>query len=99
MESIVGPELISRENKIKTAELCTNPKFVGIYFGAHWAPPCRKFTTNLDKVYKELNKDSACFEVIFCSSDGSEEHFKANFAEMPWTAIDFNDDACKAKLN
>jgi len=27
-------------------------KFVGIYFGAHWAPPCRLFTKTLIDFYK-----------------------------------------------
>ena len=24
-------------------------KYIGLYFGAHWAPPCRLFTKNIEE--------------------------------------------------
>ena len=100
MESIVGekPLTNSKHEEVKLAELTAGPKFIGLYFGAHWAPPCRKFTTKLTGVYNELNKDSKVFEVIFVSSDGNEDHFKANLADMPWTAIQYDEKSTKDKL-
>ncbi len=66
-------------------------KFWGYYFGAHWAPPCRLFTTTLREFYLETNKDTAegekLFEVIFVSLDGNDEAFKRNFKEMPWLGL------------
>ena len=37
-------------------------KTVGIYFSAHWCPPCRSFTPNLVKFRDKNKKD---FEVVF----------------------------------
>ena len=93
METIVGakPLINSAGDEIKVADLSAEPKFIGIYFGAHWAPPCRKFTTKLAEVYEELNKGGKNFEVVFCSSDGNEDHFKENLAGMPWTALQFTE--------
>ncbi len=44
-------------------------KMVGIYFSAHWCPPCRAFTPNLVK-FRDKNKDE--FEIVFVSSDKDE---------------------------
>ena len=100
MESILGaaPLTNAKNEEVKITELTAEPKFIGLYFGAHWAPPCRKFTTKLTEVYNELNKDGKVLEVIFVSSDGNEDHFKANLASMPWTAVQYNEKATKDKL-
>lgn len=44
-------------------------KFIGVYFSAHWCPPCRGFTPSLVK-FRNANADD--FEVIFVSSDRTE---------------------------
>ena len=36
---------------------------------------------------------------MFCSSDGDEDHFKRNFNDMKWYAIDYNDMARKQSLS
>ena len=79
-----------------TREAVGDCQFVGVYFGAHWAPPCRKFTASLAKVYDEINDK---LQIVFCSSDGDEAHFKRNFNEMKWFAIDFNDMSRKQSLS
>merc|ERR1712232_1315373 len=42
-------------------------KPIGLYFSAHWCPPCRAFTPKLAQWYKEGRKDK--MEIIFVSSD------------------------------
>ena len=75
-----------------TREAVGDSQFVGVYFGAHWAPPCRKFTASLAKVYEDISDK---LQIVFCSSDGDEDHFKRNFNDMKWYAIDYNDMARK----
>ena len=50
---------------------------VGIYFSAHWCPPCRMFTPELVKIYEQCKAEGKSFEVVFVSSDRDE----ASFAE------------------
>ena len=71
---------------------------VGLYFGAHWAPCCRRFTTTLTEKYNEINGNNKEFEVVFVSKDGNQAHFDRNFAEMPWKAVKYDDEARKKSL-
>ena len=66
-------------------------KLIGVYFSAHWCPPCRNFTPKLVEFYNKANEKEKVFEVIFVTSDRDETSFKEYFAEMPWLALDFND--------
>ena len=100
MEDIIGQEVLNAESAAtQTAEAMANRKFVGLYFGAHWAPCCRRFTTTLKEKYNEINADGKTdFEVVFVSKDGNQAAFDRNFAEMPWTAIKYDDEARKKSL-
>jgi len=74
-------------------------KTIGIYFSAHWCPPCRGFTPELVKTYKKLTEEGKPFEVIFASSDRDEASFKEYFGEMPWLALKYEDRQAKEKLS
>ena len=75
---------------------------VGVYFSASWCPPCRGFTPQLVKFYKQgAGKEN--FEIVFVSSDRTSDAMKAYMKKdsMPWTAIPFGDpsaSALKSKL-
>merc|ERR1712232_1034749 len=73
-------------------------KVFGLYFSAHWCPPCRGFTP---KVAEWYNKDLKAkgFEVVFVSSDRDEAAFKECFGEQPWLALDFADRKLKEQLS
>lgn len=73
-------------NSIVTNEL----KSIAFYFSAHWCPPCRSFTPKLAELYKEAQKDSKGFEVLFLSCDQDEQSFDEYRAEMPWPAAPLN---------
>lgn len=70
-------------------------KFVGIYFSAHWCPPCRAFTPKLVK-FRDANKQ--VFEVVFVSADRSEKDKKKYMtgAKMQWPAVPFKGKNSKA---
>ena len=88
----VGEELVDKDGKTtKLQSVLGQGRVVGIYFSAHWCPPCRNFTPKLAEFYKKI-KDTAngnSFEIIFVSSDKSEDEFKEYLSEMPWLAMPF----------
>lgn len=44
----------------------------GIYFSAHWCPPCRRFTPFLSKFYNAIKiRENKKFEILFVSQDNS----------------------------
>jgi len=67
-ELFPGPILDSNGKEVSKDVLAG--KTVGIYFSAHWCPPCRAFTPNLVK-FRDKNKKN--FEVVFVSSDRSPD--------------------------
>ncbi|KAJ0553287.1 putative protein-disulfide reductase [Helianthus annuus] len=78
----------------KGGKLCASDlvgKTIGLYFGAHWCPPCRDFTSQLIEAYNDIttNKDQQ-FEVIFISTDRDFKEFELSISKMPWPAIPFN---------
>lgn len=68
-------------------------KTIGIYFSAHWCPPCRQFTPMLVKTYNELQKAGKPFDIVFISSDQGAEQMRNYMTEakMPWKALPFGD--------
>merc|ERR1712054_598115 len=74
-------------------------KTIGIYFSAHWCPPCRGFTPELVKTYNKLKEQGKEFEIIFVSSDRDEASFKEYFSEMPWLALPYSERDLKGKLS
>jgi len=67
-------------------ELKASAKYIGLYFSAHWCPPCRGFTPDLVKAYTEHLKSKG-LEIIFVSSDRDQAAFREYYATMPWLAI------------
>jgi len=105
LTSLLGNVLVNNKGKeVKTSDLSTKKgSVIGLYFSAHWCPPCRAFTPNLAKVYNEIKESGNDFEVIFISSDSSEPEFKKYHEDMPWLAIPYKNedekDACSEKYS
>ena len=101
MESVVGTDLYVKKGETQPVANF-RPKYWGLYFGAHWAPPCRKFTTDLKEFYAKVNAgcpdNEKLLEVIFCSMDGNDEHFERNFGLMDWLALPYKEEARLAAL-
>lgn len=66
-------------------------KLIGIYFSAHWCPPCRNFTPVLAKFYNEINKNGKQMEIVFAPCDRELKEFQDYFNEMPWLTLPFED--------
>lgn len=76
-------------------------KIIGVYFSAHWCPPCRGFTP---KLVAFRNRNASDFEVVFVSSDKSAAEMKGYMAEtgMKWPAVKYGSapaNALKQKFN
>ena len=96
MDSTISIELIPEKLKGKGGEVKFAPKdtpFFGLYFSAHWCPPCRNFTPKLINFYEVANKTQKQIEIIFVTSDKSEAEFNEYFGSMPWLSIPFKDEA------
>ncbi len=73
------------------------PEVIGLYFSAHWCPPCRHFTPNLAGTYRHLS-GAKSLEIVFVSSDRTPEEFSAYFAQMPWLAVPFGERSLARRL-
>lgn len=71
-------------------------KQVGIYFSAHWCPPCRAFTPVLAQWYKKQKTDA--FELVFVSADSDEDSFKQYASTMPFPCLSFENGGLKDRL-
>ena len=91
MEAVVGSSFIGKEGEKLAIGDIEKAEVFGVYFSAHWCPPCRAFTPQLAEVYEKINASGKRFEVVFVSSDRNEEDLAAYFADMPWVAIPFGD--------
>jgi len=92
-----GDVLLTKDGEKSTGEVLAG-KYVGIYFSAHWCPPCRGFTPQLAQAYKEHLKDKG-LEIVFVSSDKDEKAFEEYYGEMPWVALPYANRDAKAKLS
>jgi len=75
---------------VEVDELKGSGKYMGLYFSAHWCPPCRGFTPELIKAYNDSLK-AKNLEIIFVSSDKTPADFASYYGEMPWLAIPHGD--------
>jgi len=96
-ELLSSAKLVSKEaGESSGADLMG--KVFAFYFSAHWCPPCRGFTPQLAEWYKNGLKEKG-LEIVFVSSDKSEDQFDEYFAEMPWLALDYSQRKLKAQLS
>ncbi|MGJ8653147.1 MAG: thioredoxin-like domain-containing protein [Opitutaceae bacterium] len=72
-----------------TADPSDQPQYFAFYRSALWCPPCRTFTPNLVKFYDKQKSTGAAFELVFISSDKSEDSMAEymNDYNMQWPAF------------
>lgn len=98
MISLVGDKLQSSTGVVDTA-VALKDKIVALYFSAHWCPPCRQFTPEFVRVFKEIEGSGKKFAVIFVSADQDQEAFSEYFGEQPWYAVPFENQETRDSLN
>jgi thiol-disulfide isomerase/thioredoxin len=92
IKELFGSKLKNAKNKgVPVSDL--SGKIIGVYFSAHWCPPCRAFTPKLVEFYNELKKADKNFQIVFVSSDQSKKDMYGYMKEMkmPWLALPFGD--------
>lgn len=95
---LLGEKLSAKSGEVATTEALAG-KVVGLYFSAHWCPPCRGFTPRFAEIYNTMVASGKNFEVVFVSSDRDESQFSEYYAEMPWLALPFDERDRKAQLS
>ena len=76
--ALLGEDLVTKAGSVKTKDALEG-KIVGIYFSAHWCPPCRGFTPVLKDAYEDLKEQDKNFEIVFVSSDRDQASFDVSF--------------------
>ena len=96
---LFGDELRDSQKKKVSVDALAD-KTIGLYFSAHWCPPCRAFTPSLVEFHNEMTQQGKPFEIVFVSSDRSKSDMYGYMKEMdmPWLALPFGDDH-KQKLS
>jgi nucleoredoxin len=98
---LLGDEIASKEGRmLRPADLSS--RFVGLYFSAHWCPPCQAFTPKLADFYQKFKKEhqhASHLEIVFVSSDKSEDDAMAYHQNMPWPMLPYQDRPRKAALS
>uniref|UniRef100_A0A0K8RA69 Putative 16 kDa thioredoxion n=1 Tax=Ixodes ricinus TaxID=34613 RepID=A0A0K8RA69_IXORI len=70
MELFKGKTLVKKDgSEVPAEQVLSGKKVVGLYFSAHWCPPCRMFTPILAEAYEEAQEGDEPFEIVFVSSD------------------------------
>lgn len=97
---LFGDELLTKHGAVATSARLADAEVVGVYFSAHWCPPCRVFTPELSVVYDELREaHGARVEFVFVSSDADAASFAAYYDEMPFAALPFAHRELKQRLS
>ncbi|KAG0713210.1 Nucleoredoxin [Chionoecetes opilio] len=72
--------------------------YKGLYFSAHWCPPCKAFTPQLVAAYEKMKKKQENFHMIFISSDRSEESWRTYHKSMPWPSLAWEEKEARKEL-
>ena len=88
---VAGTLTNAKGKKVKGSDALAGKKLIGLYFSAHWCGPCRAFTPELVKFRDKCAQKGLPFEVVFVSSDKTEDDMFKYMREtnMKWYAVPF----------
>lgn len=75
-----------------------NKKIIGLYFSASWCPPCRNFTPILSTFYEDMIDYYDDIEIIYVSSDKTQNEFNEYWENMTFPALSYCDREKKEEL-
>lgn len=89
MALLQGTKLVNAKGETVDGEAVGANGLLALYFAAEWCPDCRAFQPKLNEFYAQANDSTHQLDVVFVSSDMSEEAQQANLAEKhgPWWMI------------
>ena len=64
-----APRTQTKSGTVAMSDALAGKTAVGLYFSAHWCPPCRMYTPKLAEQYAKLVAAGKPFEIVFVSSD------------------------------
>lgn len=100
LSSSVSEYVDNKGTATSWTDIAQNTDCLGLYFSAHWCPPCRGFTPTLIETYNRIkNEQGKKLEIVFVSSDRDEASFRDYFGTMPWLAAAYEDRESKAELS
>ena len=99
-KNIFGKTLLKNDGStIETSKAFNNVDAVGLYFSAHWCPPCRGFTPKLSERYTKLKESGKKVEMVFLSSDHDQNAFNEYHKTMSFLASPFSNSRLKETLS
>lgn len=84
---------------VSTADALKGKEVLGLYFSAHWCPPCKAFTPKLSERYTKLLEAKKSIEIVFVSSDHDEKAFTDYHNSMSFLAIPYSDRDAEKSLS
>ncbi|CAM6032104.1 unnamed protein product, partial [Sphagnum compactum] len=91
--------MLTKEGLQPTEDVLRGKKLIGIYFSAHWCPPCRGFTPLLVEFFSDLKDyDDSALEIVFVSSDSDQGSFDEYWGSMNFAALPFDARTIKEQL-
>lgn len=98
LKELFGDNVLTKSGLKPTEEALSGKTAIGIYFSAHWCPPCRGFTPKLAEMYSKTFKDKG-MEIVFVSSDKDQAAFDSYYGEQPWAALPYEQRDAKETLS
>lgn len=87
MDKLLGCSPTCSSSRRAPVSALADKQVVGLYFSAHWCPPCRGFTPKLAEVYTAIKGTGKSLEIVFVSSDRDDVAFDSYHKEMPWQTL------------
>ncbi|CAF4293718.1 unnamed protein product, partial [Rotaria sp. Silwood2] len=90
-------DLISNQNERVTLKSYEG-KYIGLYFSGLWCQTNENFASDLAQVYEKVIEINLPFDIIFISTDNSQNMFNKHCQQMPWKILPFDNYVTKLRL-